>query len=473
MEGEESRRPGVFVSYSRRDKKLLERLHVSLQVLERAGHSVWWSDQRLKPGEKWGVVILERINAAAAALLVLSQDFFASEFINEVELPAILHANKTRGMAVLPIVLKPIDLSMHSNLEGFQAFNDPAKPLVRMSDVEREAFWVEVVGWIRKTFSRLARPPSQPELLSDLPGLPPRDRFFTGREDVLEQLRLVLTTRRRVSLCGMPGVGKTRTALEYAYLHRNEYRHIFWVNAATPESLTSGYSSLASALKLTRQDSPYPNRVAKTVLERLKTEPDWLLILDNADELPAVQALIPADGSGHLMLTTREPATRGLQIEPLKMEKMPVDDGARLILRRAGLLGEAACLDNAKPFHREAARAISREVDGLPLALYQAGAVIEEKSMSPDDYLNGFRVKAGLLLPQRGILGGTDHASVTVTFQIAFDKLCRASPAAADLLRLCAFLAPEAIPEEILTMGASDLDALLVRPLLTRWPITT
>ena len=81
--------------------------------------------------------------------------------------------------------------------------------------------------------------------------------------------------------------------------------------------------------------------------------------------------------------------------------------------------------------------------------------------MSPADYLNRFTVKAGELLPEQGALGGKDHASVTVTFLIAFDKLARACPAAADLLRLGAFLAPEAIPEEILSLGAGRLGSSL------------
>jgi hypothetical protein len=47
------------------------------------------------------------------------------------------------------------------------------------------------------------------------------------------------------------------------------------------------------------------------------------------------------------------------------------------------------------------------------------------------------------------------------TWSLAFEKVEQANPAAADLLRLCAFLAPDAIPEEIITEGAADLGPLL------------
>src|SRR5262249_6966314 len=59
------------------------------------------------------------------------------------------------------------------------------------------------------------------------------------------------------------------------------------------------------------------------------------------------------------------------------------------------------------------------------------------------------------LLAERGTLG--EHRSVTVTFSLAFEKVARNSAAAADLMRVCAFLAPDAIPEEIFTKGASVL----------------
>ncbi len=56
----------------------------------------------------------------------------------------------------------------------------------------------------------------------------------------------------------------------------------------------------------------------------------------------------------------------------------------------------------------------------------------------------------------------TDHPeSVGTTWSLAFEKVQQASPAAADLLRLCAFLDPDLIQEEIITEGASELGSIL------------
>jgi tetratricopeptide (TPR) repeat protein len=94
---------------------------------------------------------------------------------------------------------------------------------------------------------------------------------------------------------------------------------------------------------------------------------------------------------------------------------------------------------------------------GLPLALDQAGAFIDETQCSLSDYLLFFQTRQADLLQRRGRLS-TDHLdSVAATFSLSFEKLQKAHPAAADLLRLSAFLDPDGIQEEIFTRGASEL----------------
>jgi hypothetical protein len=98
---------------------------------------------------------------------------------------------------------------------------------------------------------------------------------------------------------------------------------------------------------------------------------------------------------------------------------------------------------------------------GLPLALDQAGAFIEETRSSLSDYLHLFQTRQADLLQRRGRLA-TDHQdSVAATWSLSFEKVQKANPAAADLLRLCAFLDPDGIQEEIFTEGASELGPTL------------
>jgi tetratricopeptide (TPR) repeat protein len=100
-------------------------------------------------------------------------------------------------------------------------------------------------------------------------------------------------------------------------------------------------------------------------------------------------------------------------------------------------------------------------MDGLPLALDQAGAYIEETQWSLTEYLRLFQLRKEELLQRRGKLTSDHPKSVGTTWSMAFEKVQQANPAAADLLRLCAFLDPDLIQEEIITKGASELGSVL------------
>jgi tetratricopeptide (TPR) repeat protein len=256
-------------------------------------------------------------------------------------------------------------------------------------------------------------------------------------------------------------VGKTQTAAEFAHRNRGEYRHLLWADADTPDTLASSYSAIARALDLPDKDESDLSRVVAAVLRWFESQDGWLLVLDNADDLAAVQNLIPASAPGHLLLTTREPALVGLAIEPIPVGELSDEEGARLVLRRAGLLPAGVSIDRARTEHREGARAISRLLGGLPLALDQAGAFIDEFRVSPAAYIDLFPRKTRELLERRGRLGGTGHAPVLATFRLALQRLSSLSAAAADLLRFCAFLAPEPLPESVLIENESLLGGRL------------
>jgi tetratricopeptide (TPR) repeat protein len=106
------------------------------------------------------------------------------------------------------------------------------------------------------------------------------------------------------------------------------------------------------------------------------------------------------------------------------------------------------------------AEEISIELGEVPLALDQAGAFIEEVPSTLAEYLRLYRTEGVRLRKRRGEVA-TEHDSVTVTFSLTFARLEKKNLAAADLVRACAFLAPDAIPEETLNQPQlSELDFL-------------
>jgi tetratricopeptide (TPR) repeat protein len=112
-----------------------------------------------------------------------------------------------------------------------------------------------------------------------------------------------------------------------------------------------------------------------------------------------------------------------------------------------------------------------RELGGLPLALDQAGAYIEETGSTIASYLKLYRERQSALLSRRGRVGKQHPEPVATTWALAFARVEALDTVAADILKTFAFLAPDAIPEQMLLDGASELGERLAplteeRPLL-------
>lgn len=134
----------VFVSYSHRDRRHLTRLRVHLRPLERTLLIDLWDDARIKAGSRWRQEISDAIDSANVAILLVSADFLASDFIAENELPPLLAAAQERGMTVLPVILSHCRFTHTSELSAFQAVNDPSRPLAKLPVAERERIWLHV-----------------------------------------------------------------------------------------------------------------------------------------------------------------------------------------------------------------------------------------------------------------------------------------------------------------------------------------
>ena len=134
----------LFISYSHKDKDCLDRLLVHLKPLEKEGVIDLWVDTRLSAGEKWKARIEESLRNARVAILLVSADFLASEFIVDNELPPLLAAAEAEGTCIIPIVVKPCRFARDKNLSVFQAINDPRAPLLKMEMAEQEEIYDRV-----------------------------------------------------------------------------------------------------------------------------------------------------------------------------------------------------------------------------------------------------------------------------------------------------------------------------------------
>ena len=144
----------LFISYSHRDLKWLEQLRTHLKPLERNYNLERWDDSRIKPGDKWLVEIEQALARAAVALLLVSPDFVASDFIDRKEMPSLLDAAQNQGLAILWVPLRPISLKMFPQIEQYQALFSPERTLADMTAVEQDRTLAKISETILETIDK-------------------------------------------------------------------------------------------------------------------------------------------------------------------------------------------------------------------------------------------------------------------------------------------------------------------------------
>ena len=142
-----SNRTKVFISYSHENEEDQQRLLTHLRAAKQNNKVEWWDDTQIKPGEKWHEEIRKAIASTRVAILLVSVDYLASEFILKNELPPLLTASEEEGITILPVILGPC-IFKRTNLARFQAVNDPSMPLSKMNRHEKDEVWNKVVETI-------------------------------------------------------------------------------------------------------------------------------------------------------------------------------------------------------------------------------------------------------------------------------------------------------------------------------------
>ncbi|HXU80095.1 MAG TPA: trypsin-like peptidase domain-containing protein [Polyangia bacterium] len=145
-----SSRQGIFISYSHKDKKLLGELQTYLKPLVKIDGLQKWDDNDIRPGEDWLQAIRTAMATCRVAVLLVSQDYLASDFIGVEEFPQIIKDARSAGVTVFWI---PLAASTYEKTElaALQAAIDPKKPINKMGKAERQEAWLQIVKKLERS----------------------------------------------------------------------------------------------------------------------------------------------------------------------------------------------------------------------------------------------------------------------------------------------------------------------------------
>jgi hypothetical protein len=280
--------------------------------------------------------------------------------------------------------------------------------------------------------------------------VPQRLKNFTGREDVLAELRDALAGSVTVvlphALQGYGGVGKTALAIEYAHRYRSDYELIWWIAAEQTIQARASLAGLARRLELPSAIGKSVDGAADAALEALRLGSPvnrWLLIFDNADQPDDLKDIIP-QGPGHVLITSRNPRWE-VAATKLVVDVFPRNESIEFLNKRIPGGIEASEADE-----------LAEELGDLPLALEQAGACQAQTGMAVDTYLRLLKDEASKIL---GMGKPLEYPlSMTAAWRVSVVQLGERLSSAVALLRTCAFFGPEPIPLEVFQHGAQAED---------------
>ena len=145
----------LFISYSHLDRSWLERLRKNLKRLENRYGLQHWDDSRLQAGDLWRKEIEQALARAKVALLLVSPDFLASDFIDGVELPPLFKAAELEGLKILWVHLRPAYWEIHEDIAKYQRVIPRSRAVSLLSDAEQDEAMVQIAKEIQSAFTQI------------------------------------------------------------------------------------------------------------------------------------------------------------------------------------------------------------------------------------------------------------------------------------------------------------------------------
>lgn len=318
--------------------------------------------------------------------------------------------------------------------------------------------------------------------------IPARNPKFVGRQSYLSAIHQFFTSKdqlkqRACLIWGMGGLGKTQTALEYAYTYHSSYSTVVWIDATSPEvtiqrdfhkTAERYLNKLGEALR-TKDEAAKVLHLGSLVTDgTLRNDDlskkesvvalkewfgrgdnnDWLLIFDGYDNIDSFQLseYFPSNSQGRIMVTSRR-ACPGLALHSIELDYMDSDTAADLLLGATGIDREA---------EKENVNRLLEKLGGLPLAIAQANAYLSSYGVTLQTYLERYSTKFQLVMEPKPQGDWRYAETAWTTWKTSYDLIKESSAQAGELLLMSGFVDNQGIPEELFRRGMPDLPELQI-----------
>ena len=337
-EGADIARDLIFVSYSHEDAAWVQRFRVLLKPLVRRKRLTLWADTAIRTGDQWHSEIERAITRSRVALLLVSADLLASDFVMDHELPALVR----HRVRLAPVLVGDCYWQEIPELAGVQWLHDPGRdePL-NLIDANRPG---QRDRRIREACDRLlyiapsAQPVNRSEpardgsvlslvvtdvpagaMRGDLSEVPPLPPGYVVRPELDELVDAVVTGRSggaigltaepsAVGLHGQGGMGKSVLAAALARDSRIRDRFpegVYWVAVGEHPDLLNLQLELLERLGDNAR-SPRTVSEATRTLRSVLGERQVLLVVDDVWSDAAAHAFRVIGPRGRLLYTSRD-----------------------------------------------------------------------------------------------------------------------------------------------------------------------
>ncbi|EHK24947.1 uncharacterized protein TRIVIDRAFT_30879 [Trichoderma virens Gv29-8] len=313
-----------------------------------------------------------------------------------------------------------------------------------------------------------------------------RNKELVNRPDLVDKLNGLLPQDSEsfndAALWGLGGSGKTQIALEYAYRRcENPQCSVFWVHADTKAAFTHDYKNIAELFGLEGILDGPELELLRAVNNRIQSEPRWLLVLDNADNLSLFGVGEAQETSGNLfdfvpkgtavgsvgtvLWTSRDGQIAGSLVRPshraIKVSHMTSIEARELLTISRGKDSDDDAGNDDNDEDRDIDQLLE-ELQWLPLAISQAGAYMRRAETTVREYLamlSNNEERWPLLKEEQFDLHRKRDVpnSILKTWSISVARIEQENMLASEMLRVMAYFDNRDIPHGMIDDAARSI----------------